>query len=99
MAARIPKPGTIWSSTLGSVRTTTGEILTVARLQLTEEQPERQILDEANAAYSELRRDEDRWREELVEWRLWETTSGDGLEPEPLSRRRPRSGRAPRSGP
>jgi predicted DNA-binding protein len=38
------------------------------------------MLEETNAFYAELRKDPQRWAEEMKERQLWETTLMDGLE-------------------
>lgn len=45
-----------------------------------EEYRRQQLLDEANAAYSALRRDEAAWQAELSERREWDCTLADGLD-------------------
>ncbi|HET6878552.1 MAG TPA: hypothetical protein VFI31_00170 [Pirellulales bacterium] len=46
--------------------------------QAIEEFRRQRLLDEANAAYLALRRDEQAWREEAAERRDWEATLADG---------------------
>jgi hypothetical protein len=38
------------------------------------------LLDEANQDFAALRADDQAWREELEERRLWDATTADGLE-------------------
>lgn len=40
------------------------------------------LLSKANQAFQKLKADEESWREELAERRLWEQTLGDGVEKE-----------------
>lgn len=47
-----------------------------------EEYRRQRMLDEANAAYTALRNDEQAWQEELSERRAWEATLADGLDEE-----------------
>lgn len=44
-----------------------------------EEYRRSRFLDESNAAFAVLRRDESAWQEELQERKLWDATLADGL--------------------
>lgn len=50
--------------------------------RMIEEYRRQRLLDEANAAYTALRNDEQAWQEELSERRAWEATLADGLDEE-----------------